>query len=65
MATEFTCKHSKWSEYRMEYRASNKCLINIRPVTKYRCDATEMYVMQQNGIDDSTSFSGDFTIYFK
>ena len=60
MATELTCKLSKWSEYRMEFRASNKCLINIfgwlrsLDTMLRRCD------MQQNGIAESTSWCGDF-----
>ena len=60
MATELTCKLSKWSEYRMEFRASNKCLINIfgrlrsLDAMLRRCD------MQQNGIAESTSWCGDF-----
>ena len=60
MATGLTCKLSKWSEYRMEFRASNKCLINIfgwlrsLDTMLRRCD------MQQNGIAESTSWCGDF-----
>ena len=67
MATELTCKLSKWSEYRIEYRASNRCFINIRPVVKSVDAIPYEYAMQQNGIDDRVPLlaCGDVTIYFK